>query len=392
MTYSFWKTIPVLTLALSVGGYGQQEIADLAVNRSVAGRSARNAVPCGIVEGNQCLARGCSNSMGGAMELDFLYWRSENQGFNSAWYMTNKVEALAGPAATTNYSTSASVVRPDTTWNPGFRLGMGWNTTWDRWDLFFNWTWYKNHATADVQEATPVADATGRGFYPVNPGMLSVYSLTGPYGNVHSSWKLWHNSIDLEIGRAYYLTGQLSMRNHWGVRAAVLKQKFSSSFSNPHATVVPVGGAFAVQGVSPMNAETLRQGNKFWGIGPRAGVQTKYHVGKGFSVVGKGAVALLFGQEKWKSKDLVLKNGETVAVYGAKTGGMYQTLAPNLQMFLGMEWATCFSCDEIYFGMQAGWESNYWWNQYAVSTMPGNMGAGNPVTMEGLTVNFHLDY
>jgi hypothetical protein len=42
--------------------------------------------------------------------------------------------------------------------------------------------------------------------------------------------------------------------------------------------------------------------------------------------------------------------------------------------------------------MQAGWESNYWWNQYAVSTMPGNMGSGNPVTMEGLSVNFHVDY
>lgn len=379
MMKSFWKTVPALALALSVGAYAQvNEVAlsDLAGKDRGVGRTRSGTVPCGIVEGNQCYARGCSMSMGGAFEFEFLYWRAENLGFRSAWNVTGPTDSTGLPLE----RFAGSILRPEAVWNPGFRLGMGWNTTHDRWDLFFNWTWYKNHSNADGS----VPDTTGgKGLYSVDNGMIwEDNNIVGPYRTVHSSWKLWHNCFDMELGRAYYLTKQLSLRNHWGVRGAVLKQKMASSFSDP----APSSGAF--------NAETLRLLNKFWGIGPRAGVQTKYHVGKGFSVVGKGAVALLFGQQKWKSKDWGYSlnvPGTATAIEMAKTGEQTQTLVPNLNLFFGMEWATCFSCEEIFFGMEAGWEANYWMNQYAISTLQAKA-TNDPVTMEGLTVSFHIDY
>lgn len=353
MSNMFWKSIPALVFALGVGGYAQGS--DLALTE-VAGkdkpvtRSRNGAVPCGIVEGNQCYARACSMAGGGALEFDVLYWRAENQGFQ-----------LANLSRTTGISIAKKPIFVAQEWSPGFRLGMGWNTTYDRWDLFVNWTLYKNHANGDVTVQTPGWE---------------IIAQQDNFLAMKGSWKLWNNCLDMELGRAYYLTERLSLRSHYGVRGAVLKQKSSATFSIPTGTVL---------------GETDRSLNKFWGVGPRAGVQTKYHVGKGFCVVGKGAFAVLFGQEKWKAKSIGY-TANLPAVDFNKNGDMFQTLVPNLNLFLGIEWDTCVSCDEVFFGMQAGWEVNYWMNQYAIQ-LPTNVSpANNPVTMEGLTVNFHVDF
>jgi hypothetical protein len=65
---------------------------------------------------------------------------------------------------------------------------------------------------------------------------------------------------------------------------------------------------------------------------------------------------------------------------------------------LGIDWGTCLYCETYYLGINAGWETDIYWNQYNIpSTISGYAAplptTGNQaVTMEGLTVNFHLDF
>lgn len=379
MNKTFWKTLPLLSMALALGAQDPEFAA-----RDKA-KNGKQQPACGLVEGDQCRARVMPKENGGLLDFALLYWRAENQGFYSAWHQTSPFVAVGAAR-----SSATSVVRPEAAWDLGFRVGAGWNTAHDQWAVVANWTWYKNHATnTSTQSDITAATADGRGFYPVNSGLFSSGGLVGPYLACNTSWKLWLNAVDLELARSYYLTKTLLMKTCWGARGASLKQKFHSTFTSPSAAVTVAG---APSPSPALSEEAMRQKNKFWGVGPRAGVEADWTFGKGVSLVGRGAVSLLFGQQKWSSKDKTLESGNAIATNGAKSGGMYQTLAPNLQLFLGLKWGGYFSCDTVYCGVDIGWEANYWWNQYAIATMTSNVASGSPVTMEGLTANFHIDF
>lgn len=110
------------TLVLGIGlGADESTLPEISVTTKEKKSSARygNGFP-----------RACSNENGGALELDFLWWRAENQGFISAFQQTNPMQGLEinSDLAT---STSTSLLQPKPQWNPGFRLGWGWNTNYD---------------------------------------------------------------------------------------------------------------------------------------------------------------------------------------------------------------------------------------------------------------------
>ena len=76
-------------------------------------------------------------------------------------------------------------------------------------------------------------------------------------------------------------------------------------------------------------------------------------------------------------------------------------ITPTVQLFLGLSWESRFS-NVAFLGIDAGWETNYYWNQYnlplAVQTTTGSgwitpVQPGNhALSIEGLTVNVHLDF
>ena len=192
------------------------------------------------------------------------------------------------------------------------------------------------------------------------------------------------NMGDLEIGRMVCLTKSVSIRPYWGARGGTLNQKFRSNFSNA---------------IDATDAEDRFQGkNNYWGAGPRLGVNGEWHLSYGFSLLGKGSGALLYGKTQARNAH------QTVATIGADpvierqySDGFYQ-LVPNMQLALGFQWQTCFWCDKMFFKMSASWETNCWWDQFNIPYSASNLIAPNPtvgsqpLTMEGLTLNCEWDF
>ena len=94
--------------------------------------------------------------MGGALEFDFLYWRAENPGFTFAYEQTSPT--LSG--AEFDIANIGSVLRLDAKWDPGFRLGAGWNSDFDRWDVFADWTWFKDCSKSLYRMMKPPSQIT----------------------------------------------------------------------------------------------------------------------------------------------------------------------------------------------------------------------------------------
>jgi len=155
-------------------------------------------------------ARGCpENMMGSAgvfVTADFLWWKAQENdlivGFN---------QTVNNPAPD---AAIGSVIRHNPKWKPGFRVGLGFNPSYDGWDVYFNWTWYRNSNTRNysVTAAGPAVAGT------VNQGIVSFWLNPNDNGipTASSRWRILLNMIDLELGRDYYVSCGLSLRPYAG--------------------------------------------------------------------------------------------------------------------------------------------------------------------------------
>jgi hypothetical protein len=142
--------------------------------------------------------------------------------------------------------------------------------------------------------------------------------------------------------------------------------------------------------------------NNYWGLGPRAGIDGQMDLCHGFSVIGKIASALLYGKTETKSLINHVVSGAIAQTVDSSFSDDFYQLSPNLQLVFGFQWQTCFWCEKLLYKMSASWEANYWWNQFnvpvattwdpSVQTGPLPSVGNQPLTMEGLTLNFELDF
>lgn len=356
MFSSFMKIMPILTI-LGVGATAAEE--EIAQQKAVKSNGKMQTLPCGIVEGNHCFARGCECTMGGAMEFDFLYWGASNTGFIYAYESQDAVNNGIG-----------KLLRLSTHWDPGFRFGMGWNMDYDRWDLFANWTWFRDHATKSKSMST-----TNGGYESVWVAQLSPSTR---WGHVHGGWHMWHNAFDLELGRAFYLTKTLSLRPHYGFRGGWINQKFNTKLLLPNTGAV--------------NELDFHGKNNYWGIGPRIGMHGKWCIdNSSWSILGKASGAVLVGETKTRIQTENITGSSTTVVNHYHDH--FAQFVPNIQFFVGIDWSSCLDCNKYYLGVNAGWEVNYYWNQFNLVSNPTLPTFGNhAVTMQGLTLNLHFDF
>ena len=386
MFSSLLKMLPALTIGLGASA-AAQNVAAQQQQQKAAKPVMQTVMPCGVVESDNCLARGCSNSLGGALEFDFLYWKAENRGFAYAYDQKNDLYNTGGAAYTSPNYNIGSLMRVESKFDPGFRIGAGWNTDFDRWDVFADWTWYRNHSTASHTRSDITSSPSAMGYYPIWPAEdTEVTGNSVSYQHVSATWHLWHNAGDLELGRAYYITKALSLRPHWGLRGGWLNQKFKSSMTLPLYT-------------AGLTEYDFHGKNNFWGIGPRVGIQGSWHIdNSSWSVLGKASTSMLYGKTKVRFLTESLASGSTTFVTERDVKDHFTQLVPNLQIFLGIDWSSCLNCDRYYLGINAGWEANIYWNQFDIpaamrgATAPFATANNHPVSMEGLTANIHLDF
>jgi hypothetical protein len=147
-------------------------------------------------------------------------------------------------------------------WDWGFRAGAGYKFDHGEWDVYANFTYFKN--TSDLTVGDGIRTTTLNSHIASNPNITTHKGLKSTeheiyFENAVSSFNFSFNRLDLELGRDFYVSKYLSMRPHVGLMTAWIKQ---------HQTTRYTGGSIDYNTVSLMNFD------KFWGIGPRTGVNT----------------------------------------------------------------------------------------------------------------------
>lgn len=273
----------------------------------------------------------------------------------------------------------------DWKWNAGCRVGIGYNTPHDGWDLSATWLHFNTHAKergkADSDEVlwptlTHPDEAIAGG-----PQIGS-----SAFQKSKARWTMNLNQIDLDLGREFYVSKWLSLRPHVGMRTAWLNQKLNVKYNRTSN----LDGTFN-SGID----DHIEMRTDFWGLGLETGLDTQWGLGSGWSIYGNAAFAFLYGFHEPDREDELS--------FGTKFDWVdmdwsFRTTRAIADLQLGLRWDSWTDDERVHFRIQAGWEHHIYFSQNqfvrfvddeAIGNFIGNQG---DLTLQGWTLSARLDF
>jgi hypothetical protein len=256
-------------------------------------------------------------------------------------------------------------------WDWGFRAGAGYKFNHGEWDVYANFTYFKNSSDLTVGDGilTTILNET----MAVKPSEL--FSSKKYYQNAVSSFKFSFNRLDLELGRDFYVSKFLSMRPHIGLMTAWINEQQTTKFT---------GGSIGY------NTIELTNEDKFWGVGPRTGINTTWHLCNGFSLIGNTSGAFVYGNYKLQKHQCYSYPTMSDNAYN-----LYDSLhrfSPTGQLQLGLRYDRYTTDCKQHFSAFLAWDIQYWWNLYRYFPADSIISSNNDVSLQGATLNLRLDF
>lgn len=279
--------------------------------------------------------------------FDVFYWRAQEDGLDFA---------LRAEIGSTKDELEIQDIKFK--WAPGFRLGAGYLFgQHDEWDIYFNWTWYRNKAHGDAR----TTDTTTRQFFPAwFPQFLGRYA-----NRASGKWKLNYDTIDVELGRDYFISKAIAARPYISVRGAIVDQDYHAKYD----------GFFLLPGnnASTFSNTAFKAENDYWGVGPRIGADLLFHANDQFGVFGKLSTSLLYGKFEVREHVHTLAPGNGVMLpvpFMVNIDKHFYRLRPEIEAALGIQWETDVNRGRDHVALSLSYETLYWFNQNQLIKVP----------------------
>ena len=273
--------------------------------------------------------------------IEPFVWKAHEDGLTPTITNTN---GTATPSGASNYY-DAEFDHMHFKWDWGFHLGVGVNLSHDEWDSLLNWTHFRTTASQDTDCCQNGPDATTiyPQFFakrPQDPNQQPV--VTGS----NAKWKLRLDMVDWELGRKFFTGRWLSIRPFMGLRGAWIRQNMDINYFDENGVDIPTDQFYEVD-----------MKNKFWGVGPRIGMNTQWNFSKEFSFYGDAAISLLYGrfkvtQEEELDPDTILDISD-----------QWRTSRFIGDLAVGIRYEHLFEDKEFKFTGSFGWENHIFFDQ-----------------------------
>jgi hypothetical protein len=294
---------------------------------------------------------------------DFIYWKAQVDNANFAYNGTASGTLLPPLSA----PKEGRIYHPSFKYEPGFKVGFGLKFKHDGWDFFSQYTWLQSAG----KKHHKVAQANGVGDSLQSMITYNGDSTASPFDLAQGNWRLHLNVLDLELGRDFWISKRLSLRPFTGMKFSWNTQHFNVLNSNIVAPPASVEYAMKV---------------KQDGVGIRGGFNSAFFLANKWSIYGDLALTAMFNTlHSHRENNVVFLDGDSV-VTQTRTKGHLNTVSGILEMGLGLRFETCFSKNSYKYMLEAGWETQVWFDQAAfaflnnASSHPGNL------SMQGLTI------
>ncbi len=269
----------------------------------------------------------------------------------------------------------------DFSWDPGFRIGIGYNIGYNEWNIDLSWMRLRSRSITTLTSSNPdLLFIPDNLFFPPEGDYLAA-----PFSK--GEWNLHFDSIDLDLGREFYFGNHFIVRPHFGLKTIWDKQdlhitttdlfiKFESVNQLTHAADI---AQFMIKG-------------KFWGIGPTIGISGKWNWIYNFGLFGKLKGGLLWGS--FSDQEAVFQaNFDLSKVFpippfsftAPNTVDKQNRVKPVVEMQLGLDWEQYFCENRVFMRLFLGFEMQHYWKQNILVNE-------NYLNLKGLVVSAKLGF
>jgi hypothetical protein len=249
---------------------------------------------------------------------------------------------------------NGSVKDIDFSWDWGFKVGLGYNLDHDNWDIMFEYTYFDTSGSRGVDPGTnsitvPLVGWCG---IPEGAGGDEFFTFSD---NAKAQASLDFDVVDVELGRNYFVSKKLAFRPFLSLESAWVKLSKEARFTGGAPSNSPEMG-FELGDATIY----VKDRSNFWGLGPRMGTDTQWHLGNGFSIFGDISAALLFGRFKVSHREqntITNRELETIDL----SANMHQ-FVPKVDLAFGLAYGDYVCNKEQYIEVSLGYECTYFWS------------------------------
>jgi hypothetical protein len=293
------------------------------------------------------------------VEVDYLLWRTREDG-------------LAYATASDSLN-QVHLKEHIPTWGSGFRLRAEHGGLFsDVWDVGFDWTSYNHHNNRSLYSSS-------NSLTPIN--LMGMFNLSNSLNAaaVHSDFHLRFNMMSGVIGKRIAFSKYLVVHPHAGLKGGWINQRQAVRYRSSSTTTFGI-----------LSGAQFKKINNFAGVGPELGIDLRWRFGQQFGIFGTMNTALLCGHFDVKTRGTLANSDGTtqISTYIASKN----RIRPALQLMFGADWERRFGGMD--FGVGAGYEVQYWWNQQQafVNSFSSPPSYGGDLTMHGLTLRVKLGF
>ncbi len=339
--------------------------------------------PCCVPKPKKCIDCECYTpafydlqcDCGFFLDAEFLYWYARETNLSYGV----KVKAQERTFANGEVTDPTLVFAPQTyehlstQWDPGFRVGVGFNSGCDGWDYFLHWTYLRNRKSSSTSvpnsyslEGDPTLASNEEEFL-INPWINMSFHGLNPdshfisFDKINAKWRFTLNVVDLELGRKYWLSRCFNLRPYAGLRGAWTRVTFrTKSFRNFESSDLIFNATFK---------DRFKTRN--WGGGFLGGIQPTWYFCSNFALYSNFDAALIWGDFENKKKENYLSerttNGSSVTTttdpsYSNESKSKFAQMNAMLDLAIGLRWEENWCCDQYRSTFDIGWEHHIWFD------------------------------
>lgn len=338
----------------------------------------------------QAKSESASVDKGWTVDASFLYWNAKVDGFEFVEKAKIKSTSVGG-VPTSIFARGKFEAPSFDNWDPGVQLGLGYIFPQrEQWSVRLGWT----HLNTDSHHSVSSDDPTLATELLVPTLIPFLTGSAADHASAH--WRMEFNTLDLELGRHFFIGKWLSCKPMIGLRAAWIDQHFRAKYDSLYVTA---------SGIFPFD-QSFRCNQDFGGIGLRFGTDLQFYITKCWSILGNLSGSLLWGSidVKEKATGRIFTSDTTSFPEVIKLKQSVDKVRPNLEGSLGFQWQTFYHSDKYRVAVSALYSFAYWFRQNqllnevlnfppslqqpASSTIVSN----GDLQLQGLNVRFDFDF